>query len=80
MSAAPFAGRREPYTERGISRVPCSRCAKPSRFQWQACANGRRYLGVCEDCDIELNRLALEFMRVPNAEALMAAYVKRVTS
>jgi hypothetical protein len=72
-----FAGRKKPYTQIGISRVPCSRCAKPSRFQWQVCANDNRWLGVCTDCDIELNRVALDFMRVPNGEALLAAYEAR---
>lgn len=71
---ASFAGRRQPYTQIGIRRVPCRRCGAPSFHQWQVCANGNRWLGVCEPCDLELNRLALEFMRVPNAEALLAAY------
>jgi hypothetical protein len=67
-------GRRKPYTEAGIRRVPCSRCAAPSVHQWQVCANGNRWLGVCIACDIELNAVALEFMRVPDAERLLAEY------
>lgn len=78
MASAPFFGRREPYTERGISRVPCSRCGEPSRFQWQACANGRRYVGVCAECDIGLNDMALEFMRIPNRADLMTAYREKM--
>lgn len=58
-------GRKKPYTEIGISRVPCRRCGKPSVHQWQCCANGNRWMGVCLDCDIELNRIALEFFRLP---------------
>ncbi len=73
-----FTGRVKPYTERGISRVPCSRCGKPSRYQWQVCANDRRFLGVCEECDIGLNRVALEFMGVPNSKELMLAYRAKV--
>jgi hypothetical protein len=69
------SGRRAPYTERGISRVPCSRCSAPSRHQWQVCANGNRWLGICWPCDVALNRIALEFMRVPDADRLLAAYV-----
>ena len=67
-------GRRKPYTELGIKRVPCQRCEAPSVHQWQVCANGNRYLGVCLDCDIALNKVALEFMRVPDSDALLAAY------
>ncbi len=69
-----YTGRRKAYTEIGISRVPCSRCGKPSVHQWQVCANGNRYLGVCTDCDMDLNRVALEFMRVPNIEELLKRY------
>lgn len=72
-----FHGRREPYTERGIHRVPCVRCGEPSVHQWQICANANRYLTVCEACDIELNRIALDFARIPNAKELMARYEGR---
>lgn len=74
----PFAGRRKPYTVIGIGRIPCARCGAPSLHQWTICANGNRYLGVCLDCDIDLNRVALEFMRVPNADVLLAAYIEKV--
>ena len=50
------------------------RCGKPARFQWSACANGNRYVPVCTECDIGINRLVLDFMRLPNADALLAAY------
>jgi hypothetical protein len=58
--------------------VPCSRCGKPSRYQWQACANGRRFVGVCAACDLGLNMVALHFMRIPNADALLAAYAAKL--
>lgn len=67
-------GRRRPYTQRGIGRIPCSRCGAPSRFQWSACANDNLFVGVCLECDIGLNRVALLFMRLPDAEALLARY------
>ena len=70
-------GRREPYTAIGIRRVPCSRCGEPSAHQWQVCAIDNRWLGVCVECDIGLNRVALDFMRVPGAEALVAAYAHK---
>lgn len=68
--------RTKPYTARGISRVPCCRCGAPSVHQWQVCADGSQYRGGCNDCDIALNRLALTFMRIPDAKAKMRAYTK----
>lgn len=69
-----YTGRRKPYTQIGISRVPCSRCGKPSYHQWQICANGNRNVGICLDCDVLLNKRVLKFMRIPNAEQLMLEY------
>jgi len=56
--------RRTPYTERGVRRLPCVRCGKPASRQWNACADGQ-YRPICTDCDILLNRLVLQFMRIP---------------
>ena len=78
MSGLPYFGRRQPYTERGISRVPCTRCGQPSVHQWQACANGRRYVGLCAECDVALNALVLRFARIPRAAALLAPYRRKV--
>lgn len=69
-----FAGRERPYSERGVRRVPCIRCGALSIHQWQICANGRRYVACCLDCDIELNALVLEFMKIPDAAGLMLWY------
>ncbi len=76
----PARGRRKPYTTRGIRRVPCARCGLPSRYQWQICATGNLWQGVCAGCDIGMNRAVLKFMRVPKVElaAIMAEYVQRV--
>lgn len=52
--------RREPYTEKGISRAPCCRCGKPSAYQWQCCATGNKWMPLCTDCDIGLNRAMLK--------------------
>lgn len=57
--------RKKPYTEIGISRVPCQKCGKPSRFQWQICSTGNLWMGVCLDHDIELNKLVVDFMGLP---------------
>lgn len=67
-------GRKQPYTERGIKRVPCLRCGKPSCTQWQICALDNIYEGVCKECDVELNRLVLRFMKVPNVTKIIQRY------
>lgn len=67
--------RRRPYTASGISRVPCSRCGKPSVHQWNICADGNQFRGCCDECDIELNRMVLLFMRIPDAHRKLAAYI-----
>lgn len=74
MDKLSYKGRQKPYTQIGISRIPCTRCGKPSYHQWQVCANGRRFVGICLDCDIELNRVVLKFMKIPNRNFLMKVY------
>lgn len=69
-----YIGRRKPYTTRGITRIPCVRCGEPSEYQWQCCANGNRWLGLCEACDIALNNLVLKFFKFPNRRELMRRY------
>lgn len=67
-------GRRKPYSERGISRVPCVKCGQPSKYQWQVCMDGS-WRGVCEEHDRELNRIGLEWAFGPErAEELMKGY------
>jgi hypothetical protein len=65
---------RHPYTEIGIRRLACTRYGQPASFSWSACANGNRYVPLCDECDVKLNELALRFMRIPQAEVLLAAY------
>ncbi len=72
--------RRKPYTDRGIKRVPCARCGRPSHRQWQICALDNQWNGLCVDCDIELNRLVLGFIGIPSKEiaCLMDEYERTV--
>jgi hypothetical protein len=70
----PYAGRLRPYGPRAITKQPCTRCGAPSAFQWQACANGRRFTPLCPRCDLALNETAVRFMRLANAESLLAEY------
>lgn len=68
--------RIKPYTKRGIGRVPCLKCGKPSTCQWQICCLNNEYKGLCTECDIDLNRLVLEFVGVSKKEGycLIEAY------
>jgi len=58
-----YVGRKTPYTQIGIRRLPCARCGATSTSQWQVCANGNRYLGICRACDVALNEVVLTFFR-----------------
>lgn len=74
-------GRRQPYTEIGITRLPCFRCGqKPGAYQWQVCADGNLYRVVCKSCDVGLNELALRYMNDPDAEAKIARYRAKVSN
>jgi len=54
--------RKKPYTEIGIKRIKCFRCGKQATQQWQICSDDNQYRGICDNCDIELNKLVLKFM------------------
>lgn len=74
---AALIGRKKPYTERGIYRVPCAKCGKPSRYNWAICANDGRHIAVCKACDVALNRIGLEWLLGKRAAAPMVeAYEK----
>lgn len=76
----PMYGRKKPYTEIGVRRVPCTRCGRPAEYQWQVCADGRLFRPICKQCDIELNEFVLQFMGFPEdlIRAKMAAYTEKV--
>ena len=67
-------GRREPYTEAGVRRLPCVRCRRRAMFQWNACADGNLWRPLCLECDVELNRLVLRWMGDPDADAKADRY------
>lgn len=73
-----YRGRRTPYADAGIHQVPCARCGRPSRYQWTICSNNNNYMGVCEDCDIAVNKLLLRWFRFPNWKDLYDRYRKKV--
>lgn len=74
--------RRVPYTERGLSRVQCTRCGGRSVAQWgaKACAAGGEtgYYGLCAACDVALNAMLLRFLGVEGAEGLVERYREMV--
>lgn len=72
--------RKTPYTEIGISRVPCARCSKPSRYQWQICADKRVFRGICTECDIELNTMVMRWVFGNTREEDIASYADSARS
>lgn len=57
-----------------MQRMRCVRCGEKAVHQWQVCADGNNWRALCLDCDVELNRTVLEFMKHPQAEKLMHDY------
>lgn len=70
--------RIKPYTANGIKRKKCFRCGKPAKYQWQICSDGNQYRPICEECDIELNKMVLQFMGFPDWKEKLEAYRKRL--
>lgn len=62
--------RAREYTDRGLARCKCLRCGKPATDQWSACAVGNKWMPLCTDCDIGLNRVALEYIMGPRKARL----------
>lgn len=72
--------RSKPYTQRGIHHVPCAKgCGRRAELQWStACATDNQYVGLCVECDVALNRLVLDWLGLPNVDAIIDAYDKRI--
>lgn len=69
-----MSGRKKPYTNAQIKKIPCLKCGQPSSAQWQICADDNIQRGICTECDIALNRLVLEWVGDPDTEEKMRAY------
>jgi hypothetical protein len=69
--------RTKPYTERGIRQVPCAKCGKPSRHQWQICADHNQYRGLCAECDIEMNAMVMRWIWGLSRETDIMIYTAR---
>ena len=67
-------GRRQPYSEKGIRRLPCVKCGLPAHQQWQICSDDNLYRPICLDCDIALNALVLEWIGFPDWQEKLQRY------
>jgi NAD-dependent SIR2 family protein deacetylase len=74
-----YLGTVEPIPVEEIWDVPCVRCGANSQCQWAICANEGRYLPLCLECDVALNRLILTFLNVEPDE-FIADYCEKLTS
>ncbi len=59
--------------------MKCAHCGTPkAKWGWtlQACADGgkKRKKKLCDECDIECNRIILEFFRYKDAAEKLAKY------
>ena len=72
--------RIKPYTKIGIKRLGCFRkgCGNKATRQWQICSDGNTFRPICDECDIELNRVVLEFMGFKNHETMRKEYRKEL--
>lgn len=68
--------RKKPYTEIGIRRLTCHRkgCENMASRQWQICSDGNTYRPICDVCDVELNKLVIEFMGFDDKEEIIKRY------
>lgn len=73
-----FKGRKKPYTAIGIARIKCAvrGCNNKSKYQWNSCANGGQYMGICQMHDIALNDLVLRFFGFDRVNQRMERYVE----
>lgn len=46
--------------------------------QWQICADGNQFRGICSRCDYLLNALVLKLLRVPRAASKLMAYRRKL--
>jgi len=66
--------RSKQYSKEGIKRVPCAGCGQPSTQQWQICSLNKMHLGICEKCDVDLNRVVLKFFNIRNWPYIVSNY------
>lgn len=58
--------------------LKCVRCGKRRVTEsFSICADGNVERGVCRICDIALNALVMDFMRIPDAAKKIVNYIAR---
>lgn len=72
------ASKKSPYKEDEISKNKCIRCEGQAKYQRQICSDDNNYRPICASCDIELNKLVLNFMKHPNKDSLSDDYKNKV--
>jgi len=71
-------GRKKPYTDIGVRRLPCYRCGKPATFQWTVCADKNLFRPLCLSCDVALNIMVLQWMGDPQAKEKVKLYLATI--
>jgi hypothetical protein len=60
--------------------MSCAHCGTDSAeriWDMRPCAIGEHITyNLCDPCDLELNRIILEFFKVPNGDELLAEYAE----
>jgi hypothetical protein len=62
-----------------MKRHKCVRCGGKGKESFNICADGNQKRYVCAACDIALNALVLDFMKIPDAAVKMVHYIARKT-
>ncbi len=68
--------RNKPYTKIGIKRLKCVRCGNKASQQWQICSDDNTFRPICDECDIKLNELVLDFMNFKDKSEKIEKYIK----
>ena len=56
----------------------CHRCNDPATQSWDICALKNEVNWICKACDLKLNRLVLEFMKVKGINRILREYKQRL--
>lgn len=78
--AETMAGRRKPYTARGIQRLTCciQGCTNKAKFTWSICADKNVIRPLCPEHDVALNEMAMRFAFGRTREADLDRYRRKV--
>lgn len=71
---------RGDYTADEVKEVLCSRsgCGRMGHATWAGCADDNIKRPLCPECDIDLNRLAMEWWGDPDWERKIVEYANQV--